>query len=205
MSQQHLSCRILAGALTFVGLGLMWIAILGSVPSEQDLSAKEAPLSSRPASAVPVKPLSEPTLDLSIPGVPAMPPASTSAEASPAMEMPPASMPLDRRAAQVARLRCEAEVEQLCPDGPGPGRKACLEKRAHQLPPLCQQQLRERLVRWKEERTRLTAACQADIKQFCSGTRPGTGQALQCLQEHAQQLSDGCYEMLPKGMLYFKH
>jgi hypothetical protein len=48
----------------------------------------------------------------------------------------------------------------------------------------------------------VTAACQADIKRFCS-KRPGAG-ALQCLQQHAQELSDGCYERLPKGTLYFK-
>jgi hypothetical protein len=204
MSQQHLSCRILAGALTFFVLGLLWITILGSLPSEQELSARESPFSPRPGSAVSVKALPEPTLDLSIPGVPATPPASTSLETPSVMEMPSAPMPLDRRAEQVARLRCEAEVEQLCPDGERSGRKGCLEKRAHQLPPLCQQQLRERLVRWKEERTRLTAACRADLKQFCSAARPGTGQALECLQQHAQQLSDGCYEMLPKGTLYFR-
>jgi hypothetical protein len=202
--QPRLSSRILAGALTFVGLALVWTAILGSLPSEEDFSAKEAPVSARPAS-LSTRPVPEPTLDLSIPGVPVAPPSSAGQESSRASDLPPSRMSFDRRATQVARLRCEAEVEQLCPDTPdGAGRRACLEKRAQQLPTACQQQVRERLVKWKEERSRLTAACQDDIKRYCAAARPGGGQALQCLQQYAQELSDGCYEMLPKGTVYFK-
>jgi hypothetical protein len=119
--------------------------------------------------------------------------------------MPPVSMPMDSRMAQVAQLRCEAEVEQVCPEGSdGSGRRQCLQKRAHQLSAPCQQQIRERLVRWKEERSQLKLACQADIRRFCPDLRPGGGQMVQCLQQHAQELSDGCYATLPKGTLYFK-
>ena len=74
MSQQPLSTRILAGAITFIGLGFVWMAIASNLPSQQELSAKESP--QPPAHAVPVPPLPEPVLDLSIPGVPATPPAS---------------------------------------------------------------------------------------------------------------------------------
>jgi Cysteine rich repeat len=198
MSQQPLSNRILAGALTFIGLGLIWGAIVSSLPSEQELAAKEAPVFLRPVS----KSLPEPTLDLSIPGVPAAQPAS--APLTTVAEMPSPSKALDPRAAQVSRLRCEAEVEQLCPHSlDGAVRKQCFEQRAQQLPEPCQHQLRQRLVKWKEERSRLTAACQADIKRFCS-MRPGSGEMLQCLQQHAQELSEGCYERLPKGALHFK-
>jgi hypothetical protein len=204
MSHQPLSNRMLAGACTFVGLGLIWIMIASSLPSQQDFAAKESSLSHPAAQSVMAQSLPEPTLDLSIPGVPAIPPVPA-VQKSPVAAMPPSSMALDVRALQVARLRCEAEVEQLCPDSPdGLGRKQCLEKRAQQLPAPCQQQLRERLVKWKEERSRLTAACQADMKRFCSAVRPGGGHTLKCLQQHAQELSDGCYEMLPKGTLYFK-
>jgi Cysteine rich repeat len=196
---QPLSNRILAGALTFLGLGVVWMAIIGNLPSQQEISAKESLQPTPPAAAANTVP--EPVLDLSIPGVPPSPqPAS-----DPTVDAPRASMPVDRRAAQVARLRCEAEVEQLCPEASdGLGRRQCLEKRAQQLPSACQQQVRERLVRWKEERSRLLLACQADIKHFCPEVRPGGGQQLQCLQQHAQELSDGCYGMLPKGTLYFK-
>ena len=202
MSQQPLSSRILAGAVTFVGLGLVWMAIVGNLPSQQELSAKE---SRQPAAhAVPAPPLPEPVLDLSIPGVPAAPPASE-IQPSATADRPPGSRPTDPRAVQVARLRCEAEVEQLCPEtSDGSGRRQCLEKRAQQLSAPCHQQMRERLVRWKEERSRMTLACQGDIRRFCPDVKPGGGQTLQCLQQHAQELSDGCYERLPKGTLYFK-
>src|SRR6478735_1773665 len=65
MSQQPLSSRILAGAITFVGLGIVWMAIASNLPSQQELSAKES--LKPPAQAVPVPPLPEPVLDLSIP------------------------------------------------------------------------------------------------------------------------------------------
>ena len=199
MSQQPLSSRILAGAITFVGLGITWMAIGSNLPSQQELSAKESP-----AHAAPAPPLPEPVLDLSIPGVPATPPASEIQPAATA-DRPPVTRPRDPRAAQVARLRCEAEVEQLCPESSDvSGRRQCLEKRAQQLSAPCRQQMRERLVKWKEERSRLTLACQADIRRFCPDVKPGGGQMLQCLQHHAQELSDGCYGMLPKGTLYFK-
>lgn len=201
MSHHPLSNRILAGTLTFVGLGLVWMAIASNLPSQQELSAKE----SLPAQAVPTQAAAEPVLDLSIPGVPATPPASEIQQSSATTDMPPVSMQLDPRAAQVARLRCEAEVEQLCPEASdGSGRRHCLEKRSQQLSAPCQQQIRERLVRWKEERSRLTLACQTDIRRFCPAVRPGGKHQLQCLQQHAQELSDGCYGMLPKGTLYFK-
>ncbi len=201
MSQQPLSTRILAGAITFIGLGFVWMAIASNLPSQQELSAKESP--QPPAHAVPVPPLPEPVLDLSIPGVPATPPASEIPPSASA-DRPSVSRPTDRRAAQVARLRCEAEVEQLCPEASdGSGRRQCLEKRAQQLSAPCHQQMRERLVRWKEERSRLTLACHADIRRFCPDVKPGGGET-QCLQHHAQELSDGCYGMLPKGTLHFK-
>lgn len=200
MSEETLSNRILAGALTFIVLGLIWVAIVSSLPSEQELAAKEAPILPRAVS----RSLPEPTLDLSIPGVPATQPARAPLTTV-AAEKPFASKPLDPRAAQISRLRCEAEVEQLCPESlDGTARKQCLEQRTPQLPVSCQHQVRQRLVKWKEERSRLTVACQIDIKRFCP-MKPGSGELLQCLQQHAQELSDGCYERLPKGALHLKH
>ena len=83
-------------------------------------------------------------------------------------------------------------------------RTRCLKQRAKQLPPLCQSQLRERFVKWKEDRSRLKAACDEDVKQFCRAVKPGAGQILQCLQSHGQEVSDRCYQALPKGTVFFK-
>jgi hypothetical protein len=200
MSEHTLSNRILAGALTFIALGLIWVAIVSSLPSEQELAAKEAPIVPRAVS----KSLPEPTLDLSIPGVPATQPAGVPLTTV-AAERPFVSKPLDPRVAQLSRLRCEAEVEQLCPESlDGTARKHCFEQRTPQLSVSCQHQVRQRVVKWKEERSRLMAACQVDIKRFCP-MKPGGGELLQCLQQHAQELSEGCYERLPKGALHLKY
>jgi hypothetical protein len=203
MNQQPISNRILAGVFTFLGLGVVWMVIIGNLPSQEELSARES--IQPPSVAVAPHAVQEPVLDLSIPGVPQAPPVSEGVSSSARVSSQPAARPPDRRAVQVARLRCEAEVEQLCPQASdGSGRRQCLEKRAHQLSVRCQQQVRERLVRWKEERDRLMLACEADSRKFCSDVRPGGGQHLQCLQQHAQEVSDGCYALLPKGTVYFK-
>lgn len=202
MSQHPASTRMLAGVLTFVGLGTIWIAIASNLPSEQEFSLKESQ-SAMAAQARQAAP--EPVLDLSIPGVPSKPPAPETLPSPTVADTPSSSIPPDPRAVQVAKLRCEAEVEQLCPEASdGSGRRPCLEKRASQLSAPCQLQMRERLVRWKEERSQFKLACQADIRRFCSDVRLGGGQTLQCLQRHVQELSDGCYGMLPKGTLHFK-
>jgi len=75
----------------------------------------------------------------------------------------------------------------------------CLEQRVKQLQPLCQSQMHERFVKWREDRSRLIAACDDDAKRFCRAVKPGNGQILQCLQLHAQEVSDRCYQTLPKG------
>jgi len=203
MRQQAVSNRILAGAVTFLGLGLVWMAIVNNIPSQQELSAKEPSLSPAQGMAAPAAP--EPVLDLSIPGMPSTPMPTDQPRVAAVIESLPVTEATDLHATQVARLRCEAAVEQLCPEtSDGPARRQCLEKRAQQLPVSCRQQIRERLVRWREERSRLTLACQVDIRRFCSDARSGGEHQLQCLQKHAQELSDGCYGMLPKGALYFK-
>ena len=112
---------------------------------------------------------------------------------------------VDSSTLQATRLKCEAEIEQLCPDSSdGSVRTRCLEQRAKQLPPPCQSQLQERFVKWKEDRSRLVAACDEDIQRFCRGVKPGGGKMLQCLQSHGQEVSDRCYQTFPKGTFFVK-
>jgi hypothetical protein len=102
-------------------------------------------------------------------------------------------------------LKCEADIDQLCPDSmDGLVRTRCLKQRAKQLPPMCQSQLQERFVKWKEDRSRLMAACNEDVKRFCRAAKPGSGLILQCLQSHDQEVSDRCYQTLPKDTFFFK-
>jgi hypothetical protein len=64
--------------------------------------------------------------------------------------------------------------------------------------------LQERFVKWKEDRSRLIAACREDVKRFCTVVKPGSGEILQCLQSHDQEVSDRCYQALPKDTFFFK-
>lgn len=207
---QRSSSGIVAGAITILGLGLVWVTVTTNFPSQEELSSAGTPAESR-QSAPPPSPVSAPpTLDLTIPT--SLPRSTETLRSRPdedrlldsSIEVPIVAR-LDPRALQASRLKCEADIEQLCPDSPDASvRTRCLEQRAKQLQPLCRSQLHERFVKWREDRSRLMAACDEDAKRFCRALKPGSGQILQCLQSHAQELSDRCYQTLPKGMLYFK-
>ncbi|HEY6640168.1 MAG TPA: cysteine rich repeat-containing protein [Nitrospiraceae bacterium] len=207
MAQQKSSSGIIAGALTVLGLALVWATVAANFPSGEELSSAGLPSETRQAARA----LSEPpTLDLTIPTSPPLP----SEAAMPRLEddrpsdldgEAPVVTRLDPRTLQATKLKCEAEIEQLCPDSlDGSVRTRCLKQRAKQLPPPCQNQLQEQFVKWKEDRNRLMAACAVDVKQFCRAIKPGSGEILQCLQSHDQEVSDRCYQTLPKGTLVFK-
>jgi hypothetical protein len=210
MPQQTSSSRMIAGAVTIVALGLVWATVAGNFPSQEELFSTAPPAEARqvvhplPSLSVP------PTLDLTIPTSPPLP--SDAARASPGDDRShganvdiPVVTRLDSRALQVARLKCEADIEQLCPDSQeGSMRTRCLHQRAKQLPPVCQNQLQEQFVKWKEDRSRVMEACNEDVTRFCRTVKPGGGQIFQCLQSHGQEVSDRCYQTLPKGTLFFK-
>ncbi len=207
MAQQKSSSGIIAGALTVLGLALVWATVAANFPSAEELSSVGLPPETRQAARA----LSEPpSLDLTIPTSPPLP--SEVAMPRPEDDRPSDSSGealvvtrLDPRTLQATKLKCEADIEQLCPDFlDGSGRTRCLKQRAKQLPPLCQNQLQERFVKWRDDRNRLMAACAVDVKQFCRAIKPGSGEILQCLQSHDQEVSDRCYQTLPKGTLFFK-
>jgi hypothetical protein len=210
MAQQQSSSGTLAGAITILGLGLVWATVAFNLPSQEELSSAALPSENRQAARSSSPLTAPPTLDLTIPTSPPLP--SEAAMLSPDDDRSPDSsaeapvvMRLDSRTMQVSRLKCEAEIEQLCPDSlDGSDRTRCQKQRAKQLSPLCQSQLHERFVKWKEDRSRLKAACDEDVKQFCRAVKPGGGQILQCLQSHGQEVSDRCYQALPKGTVFFK-
>ena len=210
MAQQQSSGGTIAGAITILGLGLVWVTVATNFPSQEELSSAALPAETRQA-ARPSSPLSAPpTLDLTIPTSPPLP--SEAARSRPeddrsrdsSVEAPVVTR-LDPLTLQATRLQCEADIEQLCPDSPdGPARTRCLQQRAKELPPLCQSQLHERFVKWKENESRLMEACEEDVKRFCRAVKPGSGQLLQCLQSHGQEVSDRCYQTFPKGTFFFK-
>lgn len=210
MAQPESSSGIIAGTITILGLGLVWLAIAINFPSREELSAVSLPAPARSPAGPSPSVVAPPTLDLTIPRsspYPSVASVPRQEDDRPRDSSPSSSSGtrLNPRAAQVAKLRCEAEIEEVCPESyDGAARSRCLDQRAPQLSPLCQRQVREQLVRWKEDRSRVLAACEEDVKRFCQTNKTGNGAILQCLQSHAPEVSDHCYQTLPKGKLYFQ-
>ena len=210
MAQQQSSSGTIAGAITIIGLGLVWVTAAGNFPSQEEMFSAGTPAETRQA-ARPLSSLSAPsTLDLTIPTAPpqpseAVPPKPDDDRSRDSGVDAPVVTRLDAHTFQATRLKCEAEIEQLCPDSQdGSVRRRCLQQRARQLPPLCQSQLQERFVKWKRDQSRLVAACDEDVKRFCRAVKGGSGHILQCLRSHDQEVSDRCYQALPKGTFFFK-
>lgn len=200
------SSRLAAILVTIVGLGLVWGLVWANMPGKDQLHASGVP--SRTTNAAP--PTAE--LDLSIPGVPAPDAPGSHPVIVNGAEMPQpgqstggAGGAVDFRTKQIAEMKCEAELQQVCPDSvQGEDRRRCMEQRAKQLPSLCQSMIRQQLVRWKEQSGH-ALACAEDVKRFCRDIRPGEGRILQCLQDRAQDVSDQCYATLPKGAISYRN
>lgn len=199
------SGRGMARVVTIVGLVLVWGLVWANLPSKDEWRS----MPGKPGAAtVPT----ELDLDLSIPGVP--PSSGGLSEPAPgtfittpddhASVLPrPADVtsPADVHARQVAEVKCDAEVQRFCPEAlTGEARGQCVETRLKQLTPVCRQIARQRIVRWKDAEG-YKLACRDDLQRLCSRVQPGDGRILQCLQNHAQAVSDRCHQSLPKGHL----
>lgn len=173
----------LVGLLSLVVLGVVWGTVVLHLPKqEQPAPSTAPPLSVPPVSAVPLSQMN-----------PAPPVSFHEAPVAevPNVEAPPISASVE--------LKCQAEVEQLCPDGgPGGDRRRCLQHTGHNLSPVCRQVVQERAVRMKEGLQRMKAACEADVRQFCRNVPPGPGRMMQCLEQHSQDVSEPCYRSLPR-------
>jgi hypothetical protein len=195
---QERSGKFTSGVVSVAGLVLVWGIVWANLPSKEEL------LSAQSADQPPAKPPEVPELDLTIPGIPSGPQVTGRVEENSrgaASDGPPAFSNADPHARQVVEVKCDAEVQRYCPDSlTGEERRRCAARRVAQLPQACQQIVRERIVRWKEAEG-YKLACRDDVKRYCQTVVPGEGRILQCLQEHEQELSDRCYQTLPKGRL----
>jgi hypothetical protein len=219
MSQQDQSGKFTAGAVSIFGLALVWGAVWANLPPKGEfLTAPPTQIRSAGAESVP------PELDLTIPGVPTIPQSGESPQAGGAgpvtvspMEGKQSNAPIvverfgdsanaaDARARQVTEIKCEAEIQQVCPESlTGDDRRQCVEVRLKQVSASCRQTIRRRLVRWTEIH-QSQAACLEDVNRYCRDVQPGDGRLVQCLQDHAQSVSDRCYQTLPKGKLLYKN
>jgi hypothetical protein len=192
--------KAITNSISVAGLILVWTIIWANFPSQEELFSAQ--------SASPVAEVSRPSeLDLTIPGVVSRTAESSAgtANSSSVATLGGLSVPRDRRAREIAEVKCEAEVQQYCPDSlTGEDRRRCVAQSLKRLDTPCQQIVRQRLVRLREtEKYKL--ACIEDVRRVCLTVQPGDGRILQCLQEHEQDLSEGCFQSLPKGRLHLKN
>ena len=194
------SGKAVTNSISVAGLILVWTVIWTNFPSKEELfSAQSASLRGESQRV--------PELDLTIPGVVSRP-AENSARTADSLSVATLgglSVPRDRRAKEIAEVKCEAEVQQYCPDSlEGEDRRRCVMQRLKRLDAPCQQIVQKRLVRWREAES-YKHACIEDMKRVCPTVQPGDGRILQCLQEHEQDLSEVCYQSLPKGRLHLRN
>lgn len=188
----RLGSIVIVTVLSCVVLGAVWSVVLYTLP-QSDLPTEPTPVSPQPR---PAPPASSAQTD-----VPVQPTPRPISQPEPELVMqsevrkhPPAE-PL--RVPFARDLKCDLEIEALCPEEEGE-RRACLQRKAVQLSAPCRPMLRERLVRMKEAMQQLRTACEADRRQFCGEVQSGGGAMVQCLESHAQEVSDRCFEFLPK-------
>lgn len=197
---QERSGKVVTNSISGVGLILVWTIIWAHFPSKEELFSVQPASSSDETQRVP-------QLDLTIPGM-VSPPAERSARTTDSSDMSTLgglSVPQDRRAREIAEVKCEAEVQRYCPDSlADEDRRRCAIQRLKRLDVPCREIVRQRLVRWREAEG-YKLACVEDVKRFCLTVQPGDGRMLQCLQEHEQDLSERCYHSLPKGRLQYRN
>lgn len=189
-----------AGFVSVVGLLLVWTIVWANLPSKDELLSAQAGRTIAPAPVVP-------ELDLTIPGSPIRlrDQSAGLSTAAPSEIIGGLSVPSDQRTRQITEVKCQAEVQQVCPDSlTGVARQRCVMQRLKQFGPSCHEFVQQQLVRWKEA-DGYKLACAEDAKRVCSGVTLSDGGALSCLQEHEQDLSEACYHSLPKGHLNLRN
>src|SRR3977135_2125791 len=119
MAQQQSSSGTIAGAITILGLGLVWVTVATNFPSQEELSSAALPAEIRQA-ARPSSPLSAPpTLDLTIPPSPPLPSEAPTSRPDDdrsrdsSVEAPIVTR-LDPHASQATRPQGEGDIRQLC-------------------------------------------------------------------------------------------
>jgi hypothetical protein len=196
----RLGAIITVGLLSCIVLGAVWAFVIYLLP-QSDAESNQSDLLGK----APPKPLlqAEPLGQAEMPdrhqSEPSVPPVAMRELARPAE-----GKPSDRGSLETGRprpgldLKCDAEIDLHCPEGEAEDRRACVQDKLRQFSMPCQQVLRERIVRVKESLLHLRAACESDAKRFCRHVAPGGGALMQCLEDHAQEVSDLCFQLLPK-------
>jgi hypothetical protein len=96
---------------------------------------------------------------------------------------------------------CEKELMAYCKDvTPGEGRVlACLYAFSDKLSPRCEYALYDAASQLERALTALTYVaneCRDDLQKLCSGTQPGQGRLLACMEKNEKKLSSRCKEAM---------
>jgi len=106
----------------------------------------------------------------------------------------------DAPARRPGKGACADDVKKYCADAPrGRGGVArCMKKHEGELSQPCREQIAAARERAKQRR----AACEPDVKKYCSDMRPGGGRIHTCLRSNRDRLSDACratFQKRPSG------
>jgi hypothetical protein len=96
---------------------------------------------------------------------------------------------------------CASELEAHCQEvTPGEGRLlACLYAHEDKLSGQCEFALYDAAVRLERAVNALSyvaSQCRTDIESLCASVQAGEGRILQCLEDHADQVSEPCTNAL---------
>ena len=116
---------------------------------------------------------------------------------TPTVSLPPLTAQ-EPRARREAERNCLAVFKKLCQDvPPGSGRRRqCFQDDVGNLSPACQVKLQAQAFQVRERTQQTKAACQSDAKRLCPKVPLAGGRIFQCLEDHAKELSEGCYTTL---------
>lgn len=135
--------KLTATLASIVGLVLVWAVVWANLPSREEL------LSEQPSLGAPVPP-PVPELDLTIPGVSPVRPAGKPGRASGPAESKMSgriAVPYDSQAKLINELKCDAEVQEVCPMSlTDEERRQCMARSKKQLSIPCRRMVQERLA-----------------------------------------------------------
>lgn len=110
-------------------------------------------------------------------------------------------------AALAQRGPCADDIGKLCKDvQPGGGAiLKCLSEHEAELAPACKAHVDAMRVQgrgfgkgkgpgsgMRRQGPMFAQACKGDVQKFCTDVQPGGGRVINCLKEHAAELSPGC-------------
>ncbi|HXF93186.1 MAG TPA: hypothetical protein VNK46_10565 [Nitrospiraceae bacterium] len=208
-----------AGSLSVLVLGIAWGTVLMSIEASLQPDTSAGPTVLTPSDSSSDMSLRLRSASADGPSVPSPRTSAVSSSSAPLdrspddagpnaarFPFPLSSSPEDApgkteavRIPAVVAIKCEAELERFCPASlSSRDRLRCMQRNAHKLPFACQNAVQARVTRAKENLRRLRLACEADARQYCRHVGPREGQLLQCLETRAQEISEGCFQALPK-------